>query len=113
MEAVYFGTCTGWGRGQGSGPWVMGDLEDGLWAGADKVNNNNTAIATPFVTAMVKGGANGFALKAQDATAGKLQTMWDGPRPAGYQPMKKEGAIILGCVTLCGPQRSLPRAFRD
>jgi hypothetical protein len=91
----------------------MGDLEDGLWAGADKVNNNNTAIATPFVTAMVKGGANGFALKAQDATAGKLQTMWDGPRPAGYQPMKKEGAIILGCVTLCGPQRSLPRAFRD
>ena len=45
---------------------------------------------------MVKGGANGFALKASDATAGKLQTMWDGPRPRGYQPMRKQGAIILG-----------------
>ncbi len=33
MEAVYFGTCTIWGRGAASGPWVMGDLENGLWAG--------------------------------------------------------------------------------
>jgi hypothetical protein len=39
----------------------------------------------PFVTAMVKGGANGFALKGGDATQGKLTTMWDGPRPQGYQ----------------------------
>ena len=94
----YWGTCSGWGRGKDRGPWVMADLENGLWAGADKYNANNTPITTPFVTAMVKGGANGFALKAQDATAGTLQTMWDGPRPAGYQPMKKQGAIILGCV---------------
>ena len=49
-----------------------------------------------FVVAMVKGGANGFALKASDATQGKLQLMYDGPRPPGYQPMKKQGAIILG-----------------
>ena len=39
----------------------------------------------PFVTAMVKGGANGFALKGGDATQGKLTTMWDGPRPQGSQ----------------------------
>ena len=47
---------------------------------------------------MLKGGANGFALKAADATQGKLQTMYDGPRPSsgGYQPMRKQGAIILG-----------------
>ena len=34
-----------------------------------------------FVFAMLKGGAQGFALKAGDATMGKLQTMYDGPRP--------------------------------
>jgi len=33
MEAVYFGKCTIWGKGAGNGPWVMGDLENGLWAG--------------------------------------------------------------------------------
>jgi hypothetical protein len=96
MEAVYFGTSTGWGRGSGSGPWVMADLENGLWAGANKVNNANTPLTSPFVTAMVKGGSNGFALKGGDATQGKLTTMWDGPRPNGYQPMKKQGSIILG-----------------
>ena len=44
----------------------------------------------------MKGGTNGFALKAGDATAGPLQTMYNGPRPSGYQPMKKQGALLLG-----------------
>jgi len=96
MEAVYWGNCNVWGRGSGNGPWVMADLENGLWAGDNKVNANNTPIATNFVTAMVKGGTNGFALKASDATTGTLKVMYDGPRPRGYQPMKKQGAIILG-----------------
>jgi hypothetical protein len=75
----------------------MADLEDGLWAGNQKpFNHDNTPVTSPFVTAMVKGGSNGFALKAGDATAGKLKTMYDGPRPPGYQPMRKQGAIILG-----------------
>ena len=30
MEAVYFGSSTGWGRGTGHGPWIMADLENGL-----------------------------------------------------------------------------------
>jgi non-reducing end alpha-L-arabinofuranosidase len=96
MEAVYFGNSTDWGRGGGSGPWVMADLENGLWAGNERVNPNNTPLTMPFVTAMVKGGENGFALKGGDATQGTLTTMYDGPRPNGYQPMKKQGAIILG-----------------
>ena len=93
MESVYFGTSTGWGRGAGKGPWVMMDAEDGLFAGNDKVNNNNTPLTSEFVTAMVKGGANGFALKGGDATQGTLKTMYDGVRPNGYQPMKKQGAV--------------------
>jgi len=96
MECVYFGTCRVWGYGQGSGPWVMADLENGLWAGNSRVNNNNLPVTSEFVTAMVKGGTSGFALKANDATRGKLQLMYNGSRPNGYQPMKKQGAIILG-----------------
>ena len=72
------------------------DLENGLWAGNNRVNPDNVPLNYPFVMAMVKGGANGFALKGADATQGKLGLMYDGPRPAGYQPMKKQGAIILG-----------------
>ena len=45
---------------------------------------------------MVKGGTDSFAIKGGDATRGVLKVMYDGPRPAGYQPMKKQGAIILG-----------------
>jgi hypothetical protein len=37
MECVYFGNCKGWGNGAGNGPWVMADLENGLWAGDQKV----------------------------------------------------------------------------
>lgn len=85
MEAIYFGTCKIWGRGYGNGPWVMADLENGLWAGNVTPNPSNMPLTYPFVTAMVKGGANGFALKAADATQGKLQTMYDGPRPHGYR----------------------------
>jgi hypothetical protein len=55
------------------------------------VNPTNTPVTSEFVTAMVKGGENGFALKAGDATTGTLTTMFDGPRPSGYQPMKKQG----------------------
>jgi len=94
MEAIYWGTCSIWGKGAGKGPWVMADLENGLWAGNERVNNQNVPLNYPFVMAMVKGGANGFALKAGDATQGKLALMYDGPRPNGYQPMKKQGSIV-------------------
>jgi len=96
MECVYFGNCNVWGRGAGGGPWVMADLENGLWAGNQKVNNQDLSMTSDYVTAMVKGNTNGFTLKASDATQGMLQVMYDGPRPQGYQPMKKQGAIILG-----------------
>ena len=49
-----------------------------------------------FVTAMLKGGTNSFALKGADATLGTLQTFYDGKRPKGYQPMKLQGAVVLG-----------------
>jgi hypothetical protein len=97
MEAVYFGNSTTWGKGAGTGPWVMADLENGLFAGQSvAANASNTPLTSTYVTAMVKGRSGGFALKGADAQMGTLTTMYDGARPAGYNPMKKQGAIILG-----------------
>jgi hypothetical protein len=97
MEAIYFGNSTQWGKGSGSGPWVMADLENGLFAGQSfAAPASNTPLVADFVSAMLKGKPKSFALKGGDAQSGPLKTMYDGPRPNGYDPMKKEGAIILG-----------------
>jgi hypothetical protein len=95
MEALYFGTSKGWGHGEGNGPWVMADLENGLWAG-DQRAAQAPSIIFQFVTAMAKGKKGGFALKGGNAQTGKLQSLYNGARPAGYETMKKQGAIILG-----------------
>ena len=78
-----------------------------------KVNNQSKPLPFPFVSLYLGGRTDGFVLKGGDATSGALTTMYDGPRPdcalAGtchrhenatyhpsYQPMHKQGAIILG-----------------
>ena len=45
---------------------------------------------------MAKGKQGGFALKGGNAASGALQKLYEGRRPAGYEVMKKQGAIILG-----------------
>ena len=97
MEALYWGSARGWGRRPNTGPWVMADLENGLWAGDGNVSTTNHPIEADFVTAMVKGKAGVFAIKGGDAnTAAGLESLYEGPRPPRYQTMQKQGAIILG-----------------
>jgi hypothetical protein len=103
MGAVYFGKLCWFGgvvAGQcaGNGPWVMADLENGLFAGANGTNLNNTGRTTPFVTGMVKMNSTTYAIKDADADAGGLKTDYDGalPTTAGYTPLRLEGGIILG-----------------
>ena len=96
MEALYFGNKSDKSRGSGDGPGIMADLEQGLWAGNISVNTQNVPIIADFVFAMLKGGENGFALKGGDANGASLKSLYDGPRPPNYQPMKKQGSIILG-----------------
>jgi hypothetical protein len=99
MEAIYFGDNTGWGSGAGSGPWIMADLENGLFSGSNPKNNaGDPSVSSRFLTAIIKGGPNKWAIRGANAASGSLSTYYNGARPSasGYNPMSKEGAIILG-----------------
>ena len=108
MECIYFGDDKDWGGpGQGNGPWVAADLEDGVFKGNDagymwgRTHTtpwpNSLSIIADYATAMLKGPNDGtFKLKGGSAQEGKLTTMWDGPRKQGYSPRKLQGAIVLG-----------------
>jgi hypothetical protein len=99
MEAIYFGNIKVWGYGAGNGPWVMADLENGLFSGVNqRYNANDPTVNYRYLTAIVKGQPNHWAIRGGNAQSGGLSTFYDGQRPnvAGYNPMRKEGAIILG-----------------
>jgi len=117
MEALAWGNITQFGQsGGGNGPWIGADLENGLFEGYEngsaKVPSNTSVTGFPYVTGMLKGlsakdcpagltGSGCFALKAGNATSGKLAFKWNantnnyGARPPNYSPQKKQGAIIL------------------
>jgi hypothetical protein len=99
MEAIYFGNIKVWGYGSGNGPWVMADLENGLFSGVNQhLNSGDPTVTYRYLTAMVKGGPNQWAIRGGNAASGSVSTFYSGVRPnvAGYNPMHKEGAIILG-----------------
>ena len=85
MEAVYFGNCTIWGKGADNGPWVMGDLENGLWAGNVEPVTPTTCRSTyKYVTGMVKGddaGKNHWTIKGGNAQSGTLDDAVRRPAP--------------------------------
>ena len=99
MEAIYFGNIRVWGFGAGNGPWIMADLENGLFSGVNQhLNANDPTIEDRYTTAMIEGGPNQWAILGGNAQSGNLSTFYSGPRPnvSGYNPMHKQGAIILG-----------------
>jgi len=98
MDAIYFGTSCWFGGCSGSGPWVQADLEWGLFpGGSSSWNSNQRAFNSKFVTATLKNnGTSRFAIKGSNAQSGSLYTLYDGSLPNGYNPMKKQGAIVLG-----------------
>lgn len=88
MEAVYWGSA---GAGA-KGPWIGADIENGIAATGKYVSPRD------FVVGFVKGNSgNHFSVKDGDAQkSGSIRTVYDGPRPQGYEVMKKEGGIVLG-----------------
>ena len=97
MEAIYFGNIKVWGFGSGNGPWIMADMENGLFSGTNAgLNSNDPTINYRYTTAMIEGESNQWAILGGNAQSGGLSTFFSGVRPSGYNPMHKEGAIILG-----------------
>jgi hypothetical protein len=104
METTYFGTATAWGSGSGPGPWIMCDMEAGLFSGYDAKQNvaDPTIDSWRFVTAVVNGGGgNKWDLRGGNAQKGGLTTFYSGIRPgsqtsSSYYPMHKRGGILLG-----------------
>jgi hypothetical protein len=104
METTYFGTSTAWGSGNGPGPWIMSDMEAGLFSGYNARQNvaDPTIDSWRFVTAVVDGGGgNKWDLRGGNAQQGGLTTFYSGVRPgsqtnSNYYPMKKQGAILMG-----------------
>jgi non-reducing end alpha-L-arabinofuranosidase len=98
MDAINFGTeC--WFAPCAGGPRVQADLENGLFAGGNGSNTANTGRNSAFVTAVLKNnGTTTYAIKDGNAQSGGLATRYNGglPTQAGYRPMTKQGAIILG-----------------
>ena len=98
MDAIYFGTSCWFGGCSGSGPWAQADLEYGLFSGGSTSwNSKQCAFPDRYVTTMLKNnGTTQMAIKAGNAQSGSLTTLYNGSLPNGYNPMKQQGAIILG-----------------
>lgn len=103
METTYFGTSTNWGSGNGDGPWIMADMESGLFSGFNAKKNDVPSITDwRFVAAYVNGGGqNKWDLRGGDATKPDVVTFYEGERPSSpdpndvYFPMSKKGGLLL------------------
>ena len=103
METTYFGTSTNWGSGNGDGPWIMADMESGLFSGFNAKKNDVPSITDwRFVSAYVNGGGkNKWDLRGGDATKPDVVTFYEGERPSSpdpndvYYPMSKKGGLLL------------------
>jgi hypothetical protein len=96
MNAIFFGIGI-WGKGAGSGPWFMADMEAGVWAGGNGAssipNNNNPSVNWPYAIGIVKSNVTNYAIRVGNAQSGNLITAYDGAAPTTW---KMGGAIILG-----------------
>jgi hypothetical protein len=115
MSALYFGKATDWTRGAGSGPWVMLDMENGVFAGGGSIailNAGNASVnssdpslkyaAPNIVTGLAKtNGTSTFEIKYGNASSGALSIAWNGSlptntNPTSYIPLHQQGGISLG-----------------
>ena len=103
METTYYGTSTAWGRGNGEGPWIMADMEAGLFSGYGAKQNDVPSITDWRILSVYVngGGGNCWDLRGADATCDTLTTFYRGIRPGSvdgdaYYPMHKKGGMLLG-----------------
>ncbi|MFC0432128.1 arabinofuranosidase catalytic domain-containing protein [Kutzneria buriramensis] len=98
MNAIYYGSACWVGGCTGPGPWVGGDLENGMYFSDNGRNPSNITSETGmFVSAWEKNnGTTNFTLKYGNGQSGGVTTAYSGALPNGYNPMKVQPAIELG-----------------
>ena len=98
MNAIYYGTDCWTQNCTGPGPWVAGDIENGMYF--SDTGNNPPSIPTEsgsFVSAFEKNnGTTNFTMKYGNGQSGGLTETYSGPLPSGYNPMKIQNSIELG-----------------
>jgi non-reducing end alpha-L-arabinofuranosidase len=104
MCSVFFGTGY-WGKGTGTGPWFLNDMENGVWAGGSGAsgtsNSNLPSSKFDFAFGLTKSSTTTtpqYAIRVANGTVGngaspKLITAYDGQAPATW---KTHGSIVLG-----------------
>ena len=97
MDALIISTSCGASPCNGVGPWIQGDLENGVFTGNGTSNMNALSQNSPFITAVLRNnGQTQYALDGGNATNATLTSFYSGALPSGYAPMHQEGAITLG-----------------
>lgn len=97
MDTLIMSTFCGQPPCSGRGPWIQADLENGVFQSNGPSNPASVSQTSPFVTGVLRNnGQTSFALDGGNATSGSLASLFQGPLPAGYAPMKQEGGITLG-----------------
>jgi len=96
MNSIFFGTGY-WGKGAGSGPWFLGDFENGVWSGgsgaSNTTNSGNPSMGVDYALGILKTNATNYAIRVGNAQSGGLTTAYDGKPPANWQ---MKGGIVLG-----------------
>jgi non-reducing end alpha-L-arabinofuranosidase len=98
MEALYFGSSCWFSPCTGSGPWFLADLEWGLFQGGpgDKgLSAANISLPYKYASGFLKGDAQTYTIRANDATQDVLKLMGSSKRPTPWVTNKLTGAIIL------------------
>ncbi|MBR7837791.1 xylan 1,4-beta-xylosidase [Actinospica durhamensis] len=98
MNAIYYGTDCWTQNCTGPGPWVGGDLENGMYFSDTGANSSSIQSERgSFLTAWEKNnGTTNFTLKYGNGQSGGLNTSYSGALPNGYDPMKVQPSIELG-----------------
>jgi len=108
MNTLFFGVAF-WGKGAGSGPWMMADFEAGVWAGGsrvgdpgwgalddnqNRVNPANPSLRVPFAFGILRTQTSQWTLRSADLqTATNITTSYQGAMP---KPISNIGAVVLG-----------------
>ena len=82
-----------WGYGTGNGPWIMADMENGLYSGVNAgYNADDPTISDRFTTAMIEGEPEPVGHPGrQRAVRRPVHVLQRRPALSGYNPMHKEG----------------------